>query len=257
MYCVAAMAGAMGIAAGMAVAAENNSSLAPLINIYLNPPGPVPLDPSQNLLSAAIPADTATPGATLQAEAQGLFDYTQTLIEGEELMFIMDVPAIPPQQTPIVLAQAAAPDTTTQFDFILKDCQETHSTGDSRSAMRAVDPAYMLKNYLQNRDRQYVELNAIKTTLLEGTKHGEITTEVDNTGLTFYGYDPEPEYVGNDRAVFMAEFEGKRYKIVIDLKVFLEVIENLPSACPEPRLIKVTKPSSGANGYRIKGARLK
>jgi hypothetical protein len=30
MFCVAAMTGAMGIAAGMAVAAENNSSLAPM-----------------------------------------------------------------------------------------------------------------------------------------------------------------------------------------------------------------------------------
>jgi hypothetical protein len=204
------------------------------------------------LLSDPVPGlavDLASQGATLQADVQGLLDYSQTLIEGEELMFIMDVPAVPPQQTPIVLAQAGTPGVTPQFDYILKDCQDTQSTGDSRSAIRAVDPAYMLKNYLQNRDGQYVELKAIKTTLLEGTKHGEITKEVDNTGLTFYGYDAEPEYVGNDRAVFTAEFEGKRYKIVIDLKVFLSVDENVPSACPPPKLIKVTKPSSGASDY--------
>jgi hypothetical protein len=164
-------------------------------------------------------------------------------------MFIMDVPYVPAQQTPIVLAQAATPaaDSTPQPDYILKQCQETESTGDPRSAMRGVDPAGWLAVYIGNREHRDIyghqtAMAAIKTTLLEDTVHGKITSEVDNTGRTSYGYDPIPNYVGKDRVVFMAEFEGKRYKIEIELRVFLGVDENNPT-CPEPTLIKVTQPA--------------
>jgi hypothetical protein len=230
--------GVLGVAAG-AAASENTSGLAG--NRGLSP-----------IITIIIPSDV-----TLQTEAQSLLDYSQTLITGDELMFIMDVPYIPVQETPIVLAQAATPSTaaTPQPDYLLKECQQIESTGDPRSAGRAVDPAYMLKNFLQHRDGHLVDLASIKTTLLQGTTHGKITTEVDNTGLTFYGYDPIPNYVGNDRAVFMAEFEGKVYKIVINLVVSLTVgesplMEGEQPVCPPPKLIKVNgKPVSGSLGF--------
>lgn len=190
-----------------------------------------------------------------QTDAQGLLDYAQAVIEGEELMFIMDVPNVPVQEAPIVLAQAATPGAgaTPQPDFILKDCQETEHTADPRSALRGVDPAGMLRNFISNQVNHGIDLAAIKNiTLLEGAKHGKITTEVDNTGLTFYGYDPEPGYLGNDRAVFMAEFEGKRYKVIIDLHVLNMVRDFDLSTCPPPKLIKVNgKPVSGAASYDL------
>jgi hypothetical protein len=171
-------------------------------------------------------------------------------------MFIMNMPYAPSQESHIVLAQAATPGAgaTPQPDYILKDCQETESTGDPRSAMRGVDPAYGLANYLNSHSSKQVvfDLASIKTTLLQGTKHGELVAGTSNYGRTVYGYDPIPEYVGNDQAVFMAEFEGKRYKIVIDLHVFWTVGENDPSAtsCPKPQLIKANgKPVSGSSGY--------
>ena len=222
-------------------------------HIYLNPPEAVDIVSTQNVMVDGAPTDGVVAAqAVVQTDSQGLLDYAQSIVQGEELMFIMDVPAAPVQETPIVLAQT---DTTgaspLQPDYILKYCTETASTGDSRSAMRAVDPAGMLRNYLQNRDKHAIELSLIKNiSLLENTKHGEITTEVDNTGLTFFGYDPEPEYVGRDRAVFMAEYQGVRYKIVVDLRVFLFVDEKAP-VCPPPQLIKVNKPSSGNSGYDL------
>ncbi len=168
-------------------------------------------------------------------------------------MFITDVPYTPAQQSPIVLAQAATP-STPQPDFILKDCQETESAGDPRSAMRAVDPAGMLAIYLQNHNNRTINaqmLAAIKTTLLEGTTHGKIFAGVDNTGRTSYHYDAQPNYVGKDRAVFMAEFEGKRYKIVLELRVFIMVNEYNPT-CPPPKLIKVNgKPVSSSLGIDL------
>lgn len=127
-------------------------------------------------------------------------------------MFIMDVPAVPAQQTPIVLVQAtssAAPPP----DYLLKICGEKASTGDTNYLMNGINPAGGLKNFLQNRDKEYVDLAAIKVTLLESPKHGELQGETVSGVLAFMYY-PQEGYVGNDKATFMAEFEGKRYKII-------------------------------------------
>ncbi len=173
-------------------------------------------------------------------------------------MFTMDVPYVPVHDTPIVLAQAATPaaGATPQPDYILKDCQETESTGDPMSAIRGVDPAYMLKNFLYSytKGMQIADLAAIKVTLLQGTTHGSLVSHTANNGRLYFMYDPTPDYVGNDRAVFMAEFEGKRYKIVVDLHVFIVVSENDPTAtsCPPPQLRKVNgKPVSGSSSYDL------
>jgi len=167
-------------------------------------------------------------------------------------MFTIDVPYVSTQETPIVLVQAATPSagSATQPDYLLKICQETESTGDPRSAMRSIEPAGWLADYLGYREHRQIDTSNIKTTLLEGVTHGKITNEVDNTGRFSYGYDPIPEYVGKDRAVFMAEFEGKHYKIVIDLHVFIMVDENKPT-CTSPQLIKITKPATGSSGYNM------
>ncbi len=197
---------------------------------------------TQHLLADTAITATSTP-ATLQADAQGLLDYTQTLITGEELMFIMDVPSVPAQQTLIVLAQTATP-ATPQPDYILKGCQETEQVS---TIFGGFSPAGMISNYIQNRDNRPVELSAIKNiTLLEATKHGSIT------GLTVFQYTPEPNYFGKDKATFMAEFEGKRYKIILDIHVVTKVDEgdNPTTTCPPPKLIKVNgKPVSGSSGY--------
>jgi hypothetical protein len=222
-------------------------------HVFMNPPSAVDIVTTQNLLadaaSAAIASETTT-----QTDAQGLLDYAQAIIQGEELMFIMDVPAAPAQQTPIVLVQAdtSGAGTTPQPDYILKSCKETESIGDSRSAMHAVSPAGMFAVYLERyKGAQFIDLAEIKNiTLLEGSKHGELVSQTSR-GLVGYWYDPEPEYVGNDRAVFMAEYQGVRYKIVVDLHVFTTVMENLPSSCPPSKLIKVNKPASGNSGYDL------
>lgn len=82
--------------------------------------------------------------------------------------------------------------------------------------------------------------------------HGKIFEWVDSDGNTSYYYDAEPNYVGNDRAVFMAEYEGKVYKIVLELHVYTWVNEKIPSSCPPPQLIKINgKPASGSSSYDL------
>ncbi|MBU0621138.1 MAG: hypothetical protein KJ795_04770 [Gammaproteobacteria bacterium] len=150
-------------------------------------------------------------------------------------MFTMDVPYVPAQQTPIVLAQAAPITAATpQPDFTFNACTEVeHVT----TAFSGVNPALGLASYLERQGRSTIDLATIKITLLQRTSHGELTLGASDhaRSMSAYSYDPEPEYIGKDRAVFMAEFEGKRYKIVVDIVVVEQVNENGPSVCPPPR----------------------
>ncbi|OIR01051.1 matrixin [mine drainage metagenome] len=233
-------------------------------HIYLNPPTPVGIDTAHLLLADASPVsptDSATPIATLQTAAQGLLDYAQTITNtGDELMFTMDVPYVPAQDTPIVLAQAAAPGAgaTPQPNYILKDCQEVapaYLNGVDISNSGGVDPVGALRLYIQNQVNHLVEPSAITNiTLLEGTSHGKLSAEVDNEGMISYNYVVDRGYLGNDRATFIAEFEGKQYKIVIDLHVVPRIDDSdaAVSSCPPPKLIKVNgKPVSGSSGFNL------
>ena len=163
-------------------------------------------------------------------------------------MFTMDVPYVPAYDTPIVLAQAAADSATPTA--ILNVCTETYHTIDPRSAFRAVDPAGMLQVYFQ--PTYNIDLSAIKTTLLQGTQHGNLFSEVDNLGFTSYHYDPAPGYLGDDQAKFLAELElgGKHLRIVIIVQIkVLEVVDEKSPTCPDPVMIKAPKPATGDSGY--------
>jgi len=185
---------------------------------------------------------------TSQADAQALQDYAQAIITGEELMFILDVPAVPPQDTHIVVVQASTATAAPQADYILKTCQETeHTEYNLASALRGVDPAGALKDYVmgQRRDGVDIDIALFKPSLLQGTSHGTITEGISNYGRIAYRYDPEPGFYGDDQAVFMVEFEGKHYKIIYQIKV-MEYVPDY-TTCPPPKLIKVTKPSSSSS----------
>ena len=96
---------------------------------------------------------------------------------------------------------------------------------------------------------------AIKLTQLQATAHGKLIPQVTSTEGLSYTYESDPGYVGKDRAVFLAEFEGKRYKIVIDLVVSMVIDERSPQ-CPPATLIKVTKPTTGSLGVDLGGITL-
>jgi len=120
---------------------------------------------------------------------------------------------------------------TSQPDYILQNCQETEQ---GSTVFGGISPEYMIKNYIQNRDNHPVELTSIKNvTVIKLPTHGKL---IDN-GL----YIPEPNYFGKDKVLFMAEFEGKRYKIILDIHVVTKVDESdsPTTSCPPPKLIKV------------------
>src|ERR1035437_2994492 len=172
-------------------------------------------------------------------------------------MFTMDIPYVPTQDTPIVLAQAAAPTAgngTQQPDYLLKLCGDTTSGDNQNTAMNGVDPAGWLAGFLDNLDNRFIAADAratIKLTMLQSTTHGKLIYHKTDAGLEYYMYQAEHGYKGKDSAVFLATFEGKTYKVVITLNVYpVEgIADNLPSTCPaKSTLIKLKKPTSGSSG---------
>ncbi len=162
--------------------------------------------------------------------------------------------------TGTVLGQAATLGTaaTPQPNYILKECLETASTGDPMSAMNGVDPAGLLAGEIGIRRNQdlldSLAADTIKIAMLQGTTNGKLVAHTAGNGRLYYMYAPPPNYTGKDRAVFLAEFEGKVYKIVINIVVSPTVgesplLEGMQPVCPESQLIKVNKPKSGSNSW--------
>jgi hypothetical protein len=231
-------------------------------HIYLSPPSPKTIDPPKNLLANGGSDAVAEQAVPETAEAQALLAHVSSLLNtGEELMFIMDVPYVLVEQPPIVLVGGTSTTTNAarQPSYLLKDCQGVPSTGDPRSAQRSVDPATMLRDYMEGRVHRALDPTAFKNpTLVEGPKHGKIFAVEYKEGRSFH-YDPTPEYIGKDHAVFAVEYKGKLYKIVIDFVVDFTIGQeheyDVPY-CPKPQLIKVKQPASGSSGYEFNGTTL-
>jgi hypothetical protein len=163
----------------------------------------------------------------------------------------------------IVLAQAAASGTESssqQPGYLLTECAEIPTMAEPTSAERGVDAAGLLTTFLGNRSNRYIDeatTATVKITLLESPTHGKLVANTADSGRIYYMYfinDAESGYAGKDKAVFMAEFEGKAYKVVVNMLV--GPIESFPtnagSSCPPPKLIKISsKPVSGSSS-RIK-----
>ncbi|MCX7149090.1 MAG: matrixin family metalloprotease, partial [Rhodocyclales bacterium] len=228
------------LAAGSAGALENNPTLAPLIATF----------------------DCYS--ATFQNDAQKLLTSAQALItRGEEIVFTMDVPYVPVQDAPTILAQVAAAniagatptDSTPQSDYLLKKCQEFSSGGRGQ-----IDPAGSLAvelGNITNRDLYSTAVDNFKPTLLTSTAHGKLVPKAADSGRVLYEYQANPGYLGKDKAVFVVEFEGKQYKVVVNIVVSRQAVENPPTdqqtpVCPEPQLIKTKpQPVSNSSAYGI------
>lgn len=134
-------------------------------------------------------------------------------------------------------------------DYILKDCQETVHDLHEREAFNGVSPSGMLENYLLSHDKTgtfRANHSSYKVTLLENSSHGKLIENTSNAGvvssITHYMYHPKPSYLGKDKAVFMVEFEGKSYKVVLDIHVVGHVNDSdePTTSCPSPNLLSYT-----------------
>jgi hypothetical protein len=143
-----------------------------------------------------------------------------------------------------------------QPDYQLNACREVPTAGGAISAMNMVDPAASLVGAVLTRERRQISAQegdaldaSVELTQMKGVAHGQLIPHSPN-GRVFYEYRSEPGYLGKDQAIFLAEFEGKHYRIVINVIVSEGIDENNPQCPPPPgQLIKINQPSPGFNGY--------
>ena len=161
-------------------------------------------------------------------------------------MLFVDIPPAPVQDTPIILAQNFPPKRGSLPDFLLKTCDEVLASGSASRETNTIYPSdwlisetYEKENKNLPMERYYVLSNSIILTQIQETKHGELI-RYESDGIASYEYRPLPGYTGKDQAIFMTEFNGKRYKIMTSIIVSKTIDEKSPQ-CPEPQLIKVRK----------------
>ena len=150
-------------------------------------------------------------------------------------MFIPDMPNVPPQDVPVMIAQAkqVLPGDTATIRTI-GVCSP--SPNQNYSAENGLAPLVPAGFYLEQYEHQTVTGQAT-TVILQQPKHGvlRLVTEADRGTLFdgsagpmnpaaaagFYVYLPEKGYLGKDSAALLVDVGGRKVKIVY----FLEAIE--------------------------------
>lgn len=161
-------------------------------------------------------------------------------------MIFLDVPYVSPQETPMIVAAATDAVGKQPVDYLIRSCTETEHDLKPDNALRGVHPAGEVRNYIQRLQQNNVlDIAEFKPTLLQGPRQGSLEYIVGNDGSMFYAYDPKPGFLGKDKAVFMVEYRGLRFKVSIDIHV-LEIVSSHVDTCPSrPTVIKLRKSSQG------------
>ena len=162
-------------------------------------------------------------------------------------MFYMDTPPLPLHETPVILAQVVPPQEEILPDYLLKTCDEVLTSGAATRETNIISPSDWLiseTSRQQNKEilaHEYKALsNSITLTQIQEARHGELIRRLVPNGSISYEYRPEPGYIGKDQAIFLAELNGKRYKIMADI-IVSKALDADTTLCPEPRLIKIRK----------------
>ncbi len=155
-------------------------------------------------------------------------DPNLNLNQGEVLMFIADVPNIPPQDMPVVIAQASqAQAGNVQTMRTIGVCEPVPN--EDYSLENVFSPKGSAAYYLRMYERQSVaDTDPATVTILQQPKHGilRLLTEADR-GMLFsdtaapvnpadgaYVYLPNKGYVGKDSATALVEIAGVKVKVV-------------------------------------------
>ena len=172
---------------------------------------------------------------------------------GDETVITLDTPIMATLDAPVAIVQIAHNQGNKQkFDYLLKSCKEMPSGLSVGSVISMIGPSYVLSEYFRVYKGRDIDQRLIKETLIEKPKHGEIKLiyESEHNSLGSLHYIPfklgdrngNVGYEGKDRAVYLLEFAGKRYKLILNLIVtesgdLTDV--GVPSRCPADKLIKL------------------
>ena len=148
--------------------------------------------------------------------------------EGEVTMFVMDIPNVPPQNIPVMIAQAGqAKSSNASAIRTMGICFP--APNELYSLENVFDPAAAARTYLWNYEHKTIERTLPATiTFLQQPSHGilRLLTEADR-GVLFsdtsgpvdpsdpgYVYLPQKGYVGKDKAVALVEIAGVKVKVI-------------------------------------------
>ena len=140
-------------------------------------------------------------------------------------MFVMDMPNVPPQNVPVIIAQAGKAQVI--------DAKTTRAIGicfpapnELYSGENAFDPALEARFYLRNYEHKTVERTSpVTVTILQQPSHGILRLVTEADGDRFgegrfdpadpgYVYLPEKGYLGKDKAVALVEIAGIKVKVI-------------------------------------------
>ncbi|MBU0620944.1 MAG: hypothetical protein KJ795_03760 [Gammaproteobacteria bacterium] len=178
--------------------------------------------PDNLLAEAASGANTASRLTGMTATAQSIAAEVQSSFgfeQGELTMLFMDMPDVPPQYTPIIIAQAAAQPVGQDTVRAIGVCHPIENRLESKlSAVNAFSPVLSAIAYLEEVEHQVINkradflliFKAAKMTLSQAPKHGEMKLG-PNSGAY---YSTDYTYEGLDSATVLVEVGGYKVKVI-------------------------------------------
>lgn len=167
-------------------------------------------------------------------------------------MFVPDMPNVPPQNVPVMIAQASQmqqdPANTNRTVGV---CQALSNPplgllpGAVATAQNSLTPAGDAIQYFRIVENRAIS-GSSTVTVLENPKHGKLEDlgtvvfdenghAIRDTGERSYNYIPESGYLGQDSATLLVEIGGFKVKMVYTFKVATAVdYKNEEVLCPKP-----------------------
>jgi hypothetical protein len=180
----------------------------------------------------------------LIADSQTLLDQFKAdlnLTQGEVTMFIPDMPNVPPQDVPVLIAQSnISQQGATVTERKIGFCQPIgNMSGVAANLTNTISPKIDAQIYFDLYEHQKVD-GAATVTVLQNPKHGifRLITEADRGSIFSsnsgpldpanpgYIYLPEQGYLGNDSVTLLVDIGGKTVKEVHYFKVVGHPVNN-------------------------------
>lgn len=139
-------------------------------------------------------------------------------------MISIDVPNLSAPQSNQVALGSVVEKHNANPNFLLKSCQNVDVGAAATAGSTGIDPAWLISGYLDENTKRILSFDdyawaKFKIKTLAGPKHGNLLKTQNDYGAVGIIYKPRPGYTGMDQAAFLVEFEGERYKVVVDLNV--------------------------------------
>lgn len=230
----------------LGITSTNKKDYNTQFGITLNKREIQPIVTPNKLLAESSAETTDVPAQTLLEQLQSDFDIPQ----GETDMLVLAMPDMPPQQA-IVIAQAQAKSQIIgALDGTIGVCFPTLNLGTIDPEIDKADgysldvSGHALSIFSQGPGMPpslMLDDEHAQVTVLQSPKHGTLG-HLDNAGsLSYY---PNPNYAGNDKAIFLADIEGHQVKVVYYFKVvrgkdFSKFADDFNKYCPSPNWWKI------------------